>query len=131
MKKSLLLRIVLGAMFALGSLISPVSQAQASAGFTKIGNVSAFTFSDATCPNQSTCYYQVTALDSAGFESAAATCSSTQLCVGGNIAVATMPSSGTHTVTLAWLASGTTGVTYNVYRHIGPLSATAMSATVN
>ena len=105
--------------------------AQASGGFTKVGNVSTTAFTDPACPNQSTCYYQVTALDSAGFESAPAACSSTQLCVGGNIAVATMPSSGTHTVTLAWTASGTAGVTYNIYRHIGPLPAGGLGATVN
>ncbi len=106
-------------------------QAQAAAGFTKIGNVTTLTYSDATCPLQSTCYYQVTALDSTGFESAPAACASTQLCVGGNEAVAVMPSSGTHTVAIAWVASTTTGVTYNVYRHIGPLPASGMSATVN
>jgi hypothetical protein len=115
------------AVFALGT----ISQAQAASGFTKVGNVTTLTYSDATCPNQSTCYYQVTALDASGFESAPAACASTQLCVGGNIAVAVMPSSGTHTVALAWLASGSTGVTYNVYRHIGPLPASGLGATVN
>ncbi len=106
-------------------------QAQAAAGFIKIGNVTTLTFSDTTCPLQSTCYYQVTAVDSSNFESIPAACTSTQLCVGGNEAVAVMPSSGTHTVSISWVASTTTGVTYNIYRHIGPLPASGMSATVN
>lgn len=105
--------------------------AQASAGFTKIGNVSALTFTDTSCPNLVSCFYQVTALDGQGFESGPSTCAATVLCVGGNAAVAIMPSSGTHTVALTWTASTTTGVTYNVYRHIGPTAGTNVSAVVN
>ena len=105
---------------------------QAASGFTKIGNSTTTAFTDSTCTNQNTCYYQVTAVDAQGFESVPAPCGATQLCVGGNIAVAIMPSSGTHTVGLAWTASATTGVTgYNVYRHVGPLAAGSLTATVN
>lgn len=104
---------------------------QASTGFTKVSNVSTTSFGDTTCPNQSTCYYQVTTLDAQGFESQPASCASTQLCVNGNIAAAIMPSSGTHSVSLLWNASPTTGVTYNIYRHIGPLAASNLSTTVN
>lgn len=123
MKRALLLSMI--------AMLSTLAHAQASAGFTKVGNVTAVTYSDATCPNQSTCYYQVTALDAQGFESTPAPCSATQLCVAGNEAVAVMPSSGTHTVGLAWTASTTAGVSYNVYRHIGPFAPSGMSATVN
>lgn len=114
-------------------LLAGVSFAKAqSPGFTKLGNVpTGVTYTDSTCPNQSTCYYQVTALDAQNFESVPSACGTSQLCVGGNIAVVSMPSSGTHSVTLTWTASTSTGVTYNVYRHIGPLAASNLSAVVN
>src|ERR1700691_506837 len=107
MKKTFIIVVIL--------LLSAVAAgAQAGAGFTKISNVSVLTYADTTCPDLSTCYYQVTALDSQGFESAPAPCSTTALCQGGNMAVAVMPSSGTHTNTLTWVASTSTAVTYNV-----------------
>jgi hypothetical protein len=107
------------------------TMAQAAAGFTKVANVSTLTYVDSSCPDLSTCYYQVTALDAQGFESGPAACASTQLCQNGNMAVAIMPSSGVHTVTLTWSASATASVTYNVYRHIGPLSPSGLGAVVN
>jgi len=113
------------------ALFSTALVAQAATGFTKIANTSGAAYTDGTCPNQSSCYYQVLAVDAQGFESVPSPCLATQLCVGGNIAVAIMPSSGTHTVALTWTASTTTGVTYNVYRHIGPLSGSNFAAVVN
>lgn len=107
------------------------SFAQAPAGFTKLANVSTTSYTDSTCADQTTCYYLVTALDSSGHESPGAQCSSTQLCFSGNQAVAIMPSSGTHTVALSWTASGSTGVTYNVYSHVGPLAPSSLGAVVN
>jgi fibronectin type 3 domain-containing protein len=104
---------------------------QASNGFTKLANVSGTTYSDPTCPNQSTCYYQVTSVDSTGHESTPATCGTTSLCFNGNQSVAIMPSSGVHSVVLTWGASSTTGVTYNVYQHIGPFPASGLNNTVN
>ena len=104
---------------------------QSSVGFTKIANTANLTYIDTTCPNLSTCYYQITALDSTNHESQAALCSSTQLCFATNQAVAQMPSSGTHTVTINWTASTTSGVTYNVYQHIGPLPPNSLSTIVN
>ena len=119
-------------IYALLALMLSVSaQAQASAGFTKIGNTSGLTFTDTSCQNLTTCFYQVTVLDAQGFESAPSTCAATVPCVGGNAAMAIMPSSGTHTVTLTWTASTTTGVTYNVYRHVGPIAASGLNAVVN
>ena len=112
-------------------LSSAAGFAQAPAGFTKLANTSALTFTDAGCPNLTTCYYVVTAVDSAGFESLPAACATNQLCVNGNIAVAQMPSSGTHTVALTWNASTTTGVTYNAYVHIGPFAPSGIGAKVN
>ena len=111
--------------------LSMVSSAQAAAGFTKIGNVSVLTYTDAACANQTTCYYQVTALDAQGHESPAALCGTSQLCFGTNQVVAVMPSSGTHSVTLNWTASTTAGVTYNIYRAVGPLPPSSASAVVN
>jgi hypothetical protein len=115
----------------LGLLLVPFSAAQASPGFTKLANVSATTYTDSACPDLTTCFYQVTALDATGHESAGAACSSSALCLGGNQAVAMMPSSGTHTVTLNWAASTSTGVTYNVYVHVGPFPGSGLAATVN
>jgi fibronectin type 3 domain-containing protein len=118
-------------LFGLLFLIATPLKAQAGAGFTKISNVSVLTYADTTCPDLSTCYYQVTALDAQGFESAPAPCSTTVLCQGGNMAVAVMPSSGTHTNTLTWVASTSTAITYNVSRHIGPLAPSNLNAVVN
>lgn len=112
-------------------LYSVASCAQAPSGFTKLANVTSTTYSDSTCPNQTSCYYAVTAVDATGHESPSAQCAGTQLCFGGNQAVAIMPSSGTHTVSLSWTASTSTGVTYNVYQHIGPFAPSGLSATVN
>lgn len=113
-------------------LVIPLAHAQAASGFTKIkSGLTTTTYTDNTCPNLSSCYYQVTASDSLGAESQPSACSATVLCVGGNQVVAQMPSSGTHTVTLNWTASTTTGVTYNVYQHIGPLPASNVNVTVN
>jgi hypothetical protein len=109
------------------------AKAQAPAGFTKLNTapVTALTFTDTACANQSTCYYVVTAVDAQGFESQPSSCSPTVLCVGGNMAVAQMPSSGTHTVTLAWTTTSTITVSYNVYVHRGALPPANLSATVN
>jgi fibronectin type 3 domain-containing protein len=118
-------------ILAIFLMVAPAMAAQVASGFTKISNATTTTFTDATCPLMSTCGYQVTAVDASGFESAVAACSSTQLCIGGNIAVAIMPSSGTHSVALSWTASTSTGVSYVIYRHIGPLPAANLSVTVN
>ena len=124
MRKTLLLLFIL-------MLASLASSAQIATGFTKVANVTTTSYTDSSCPNLSTCAYQVTSVDSSNFESAPAACASTQLCVGGNEAVAQMPSSGTHTVAVSWVASPASGVTYNVYRHVGPLPASAIATVVN
>src|ERR1700687_773611 len=106
------------------------ASAQAPAGFTKLANVTALTYTDAACANLSTCYYIVQAVDAGGFESQPWTCNLTQLCVGGNMAVAQMPSSGTHTVGIAWTTTSTLTVSYSVYVHRGALPPTNGTATV-
>lgn len=113
--------------------LSLSAMAQASPGFTKINTspITGTNFTDAACANLNTCFYQVTTVDANGFESGPATCATTAICVGGNTVIATMPSSGTHTVAVSWTASTTPSVTYNVYRHVGPLPASGANAVVN
>ena len=105
-----------------------------SGGFTKLANVSTSSYTDTTCANQTTCYYQVTTVDAQGFESVPASCAPAAICVGGNTAVAIMPSSGTHTVSITWtpptLAVGVT-VTYNVSRHSGPFGGSNLNTVIN
>jgi hypothetical protein len=110
---------------------SLLAGAQAAPGFTKIGNITAVTYVDSSCPDQISCYYQVTAVDATGHESVGAACSSGSSCLNGNQVIAAMPNSGTHTVTLNWTASTSTGVSYNVYQHVGPFPASGLSSTVN
>src|SRR5258705_8189292 len=114
-----ILRIAILALVA--TVLPNLAHAQAPVGFTKLANVTVLTYTDATCPNQTTCYYVVVAADSLGTESQPGACGVNQLCVNTFEAVAQMPSSGTHTVGLSWTASPSTGVSYNVYSHIGPL----------
>jgi fibronectin type 3 domain-containing protein len=125
MKTKLSLLVTLLALLTIGAY------GQAATGFTKIGSSTTTTYTDSTCANQTTCYYQVTAVDSVGHESLPASCGASVLCFGGNQAVATMPSSGTHTVALSWAASLTTGATYNVYRAVGPLPPSTISLVIN
>lgn len=109
-------------------------QAQAPAGFTKLANVSTTTYTDTTCPDDINCAYVVTALDSAGFESKPATCSTStpaNQCVNGVEVLVGIPATGSHTVTLTWTASTTTGVGYNVYSHVGPFPASSLAASSN
>jgi hypothetical protein len=115
------------------TLACGAAHAQASSGYTKLNTspVTTLTYTDSSCPLQTSCYYEVTSVDAQGFESIPGTCAATQLCVGGNQMYVQMPTSGTHTVTLSWIASSTPSVTYNVYRHIGPFGPTGGTATVN
>lgn len=119
--------------FLLVVFVSTVLAQAAAPGYTKLNTslVTSATFTDSSCPNQSSCYYQLTAVDAQNFESVPAACDPSQLCVGGNQAVVVMPSSGTHTVTVKWIASTSAVTGYNVYRHIGPLAASGLSTTVN
>lgn len=124
-------RWLLGVLFALFFAGVPAVSAQAPAGFTKLSTTTALTFTDTTCPDMTSCFYVVTAVDAIGEESQPAACATGQLCVNGTQAVAQMPSSGTHTVTLAWVApTGTGPFSYNLYVHIGPLPPSGFAATV-
>jgi hypothetical protein len=113
--------------------LAAMAHAQAAAGFVKINTapVAGTAYTDASCPDNVSCYYQVTAVDSAGFESKPSTCASTATCVAGTELVVGMPSTGTHTVALNWTASTSTGVSYNVYQHVGPFPASNLGGTVN
>lgn len=100
--------------------LSAYAQAGLPAGYTKIASaVPTTSYTDSTCPDATTCYYYVTAVDSAGAESGVS-----------NQAFATIPATGTHTVSLTW-SETTTGVTFNVYQHVGPLAPSAVSGVVH
>jgi hypothetical protein len=130
---NLMKRFILAVSLLLCWVRAASAQVLVPAGFTKLNTalVTTTTFTDTACPNQTTCYYYVTAVDSIGAESNGAPCAAAQLCVNGNMAVAQMPSSGTHTVTVSWTASVSTVAGYNVYVHRGPLSASNLAAIVN
>jgi hypothetical protein len=106
------------------------ASAQAPAQFTKLVNVTALTATDTLCANLSTCFYVVTAVDAAGFESQPGTCDPTVPCVGGTEAIAQMPSSGTHSVAIKWTTQSTITASYNVYVHRGALSPQNLSVIV-
>jgi len=105
----------------LGVRFWPV-HAQGAAGFTKIASVTTgTTYTDGTCPDGATCYYQVTALNGT-LESGPS-----------NTVSAAIPATGTHTVTLNWKAA-TTGVTptsYNVYQGQAPVPPVVSPAVTN
>lgn len=122
-------RMLIGILFL--TAYPMAARPQAPPGFTKLANVTTLSYTDTACTNQSTCYYVVTAVDSGGFESQPGACNLPQLCVGGTMAVAQMPSSGTHTVVIVWATSSTLTVSYNVYVHRGALPPTNITATVN
>jgi hypothetical protein len=122
----------LQAAFVWTLLMASLASAQAPSGFTKLANVTTgVSYTDATCPDQVTCYYVVTSLDSTGHESQPATCATGATCIDGIQAQAVMPSSGTHTVALTWVASTSSGVSYNVYQHVGPFPASGLLLTIN
>jgi hypothetical protein len=109
--------------------VSAVS-AQAPPSFTKLVNVTALTATDTLCANLSTCFYVVTALDAAGFESQPGTCDPTVPCVNNIEAMAQMPSSGTHSVAIKWTTQSAITASYNVYVHRGALSPQNLSVIV-
>jgi hypothetical protein len=122
----------LGLLAVCLSVLCAIGYGQAANGFVKIASgVTATKYTDASCPDQVTCYYEVTAVDSAGFESGPSTCLSTSPCIANVELIVGMPVSGTHTVALTWVASNSTGVSYNVYQHVGPFPASNLGGTVN
>jgi hypothetical protein len=120
-------------LLALFAVLSLAARAQsASPGFTKIATVTSGTaYTDSTCANQTTCYYQITAVDASGHESPAGLCATTQACFATNQAMVSMPSNGTHVVAVSWTASPATGATYNVYKAVGPLPPTNGAAVAH
>lgn len=127
MKKTLL-------AFALVILVgSAYARAQASQGFSLLANTTAtsYTVSNLTCPDSSSCFFQVTSLDATGHESTPSACLAGVPCFTGNQAIAVIPPTGTHTVALTWTASPTSGATYNVYVYLGPNPPSNIKALVN
>jgi hypothetical protein len=95
--------------------------AQAGAGYVKIASTSGLSQIDTAVVDGDVYLYEVTAANAAGESSPVTT------------GAAIIPTTGTHSVTLAWGASTTPGVTYNVYRIqvVIPNPPAAASATVN
>jgi hypothetical protein len=101
---------------------------QGPSGFTKIAsNVQGLTYTDTTCADGTACTYAITSLNAAG-----------ESTTFSPEAVAVVPSTGTHTVTITWNAavadathSAATG--YNVYQGIvtKPNAPTSCNATTN
>jgi hypothetical protein len=80
--------------------------AQAGVGYVKIASTSGLSQIDTTVVDGSVYLYEVTAANAAG--------ESTPVSTGP----AVIPAMGVHSVTLAWGASSSPGVTYNVYREL-------------
>lgn len=88
--------------------------AQATAGYTKIGSVAGniTTYTDTTAADGVSYNYEVTAQNAAGIET-----------IPTNIVPETIPSTGTHSVTLNWIASAVDAThsapaSYNIYRQV-------------
>lgn len=98
--------------------------AQATAGYTKISTtpVATTTFTTGTLTNGAVYNFEVTAVDATNRES-----------IPSNVLTLTIPTSGTHTVTLNWIPSTSAGVNYNVYNQLVPISNPpgALSGVVN
>lgn len=124
----------IGLFILIAALAWPAIGQSPATGFSKLAAVSSgTTYVDSTCPDGTTCYYQVFALDSNGVASSAgvpsalppASFQGTQDYVTGVI-----PSAGTHSVTLSWTAN-TGDVSYVVYRYTPPLAPGGFTAVVN
>jgi hypothetical protein len=83
-----------------------------------VSGLTTTTYIDTTVVDNVTYYYTV-----AAFNANESTCS--------NVATAFVPATGTHTVTLNWTASTTSGVTYAVFRAVPPAPPTSLTVTVN
>jgi hypothetical protein len=97
--------------------------AQATSGYTKVNTapISGTTFTSPTLTDGVAYNVEITALNSAGVESAPS-----------NILTGVVPATGTHTFTVAWTA-GTNDVTYNVYDQVVAAAnpPVATSITIN
>jgi fibronectin type 3 domain-containing protein len=115
-------------------LFWPGKAQNAPGGFTLLkSGVTTTTYADTTCPDGVTCIYQVYAVDANGAFSAPAAPNTLPPTFDGtqDYATVTIPISGTHTVTVSWTASATSGVTYSVYRYTGPLAPGGLAAVSN
>lgn len=102
-------------------------------GFSKLASITTTTYTDVGCPDGTTCYYQVYALDANGIASPAAipTTLPSLLFLGTqDYVTGIIPASGTHSVVLTWTAS-TGDVSYVVYRYTPPLAPVGLGAVVN
>jgi fibronectin type 3 domain-containing protein len=101
-------------------------------GFIKLAAVTGTSYTDTSCPDGGTCYYQVFALDANGVASPPATPTTTPPPFLGTTAYtqSLVPATGTHTVTVSWVAA-TGDVSYVVYRYTPPLAPTGLGAVTN
>jgi hypothetical protein len=114
-----ILALVVGALCFWPS-IPQHAQGTAVPGATVIATgITGTTFTDTTCPDGVTCTYYISAVDQFG-ES-----------LDKTPATAAIPATGTHTVTLKWTASTTSGVTYTLYQGQPPNPPTGFSAVPN
>jgi hypothetical protein len=96
------------------------SQAVASPSVQLISGLTATSFLDTTVVDGTTYGYVVAAYNNLGMFS----CSNILTSV-------VIPATGTHSVSLTWIASTTPGVTYGVFRASAPAPAVSLTATVN
>ena len=121
MKKMFL---AIGFVLLAGIAGAQTTQSQCNADITSAGpalttGLITTTYNDTTVVDGVAYGYIVTAVDPWGVA-----CSNQLLNV-------TIPTTGTHSVTLNWVASATSGVTYSVFRATPPASPAGLAATVN
>lgn len=115
MKRTLLLL----ALLATPALAQGVTLPCGSGATQLTSGLTVTTYIDTTPVDGATYSYVVTAIDLGG-----QTCSNI---VGSTV----IPATGTHTVTLNWVASATSGVTYSVFRASPPTAPSSLTTTVN
>lgn len=98
---------------------SATCAAEVASGTSLVTGLTGLTYTDTTVTDGQAYDYMVTANDPYGFS-----CSN----IVFNL---TIPTSGTHSVTLGWAASPTPGVTYSVFRAQTPSAPGTLTGVVN
>jgi hypothetical protein len=120
MKKLLLLLCLLLAVTTISNAqTAACTAAVTSAGTPLATGLTTLTYTDTTVVDGQSYDYMVTAVDPFGYA-----CSN----ITTNAAI---PSTGTHTVVLTWVASTTSGVTYSVFRAQTPTPPSTLAVVVD